>query len=120
MRDEEKCPTGLTHSADKLRQLILDNPDLPLIVFASDDANNGDYSYMSCGSVDVEVGEILDCMQDVDDEYCFTDHDEFAERIEDSLYDFDGTDQELEDEVKRRAAEYEPYWKRCIIVRVGN
>lgn len=120
MRDEEKQPTGLVHSADKLRQFILDNPDLPLIVFASDEANNGDYSYMSCDSVDVEVGEFLDCMQDVNDEYCFTDRDKFAEQIEESLYDFDGTDQELEDEVKRRVAEYEPYWKRCIIVRVGN
>lgn len=120
MRDEEKRPTRLLHSADDLRQLILDHPDLPLIVFASDDANSGDYSYMSCGTVHAEVGEFLDCMQDVDDEYCFTDREDFEEKIVNSLYDFDGSEQELEDEVKRRAAEYEPYWKPCIIVNVGN
>ena len=120
MRDEEKRPTKLLHSADDLRQLILDHPDLPLLVFASDDANSGDYPYMSCGTVHAEVGEFLDCMQDVDDVYCFTDRDEFVEKIEDALYDFDGSEQELEIEVERRAAEYDLYWKPCIIVYVGN
>lgn len=54
MRDEEKRPTRLLHSADDLRQLILDHPDLPLIVFASDDANSGDYSYM----METEVAKV--------------------------------------------------------------
>lgn len=120
MREEEKRPTDLLHSADDLKKLILDHPDLPLLVFANEDANSGDYSLMSCGSVHAEVGEFLDCMQDVDDNYCFTDRDEFSEKIEDSLYDFDGSEQELEMAVERIASEYDPYWKPCIIVYVGN
>lgn len=120
MRDEEKRPTKLLHSADDLRQLIIDHPDLPLIVFATEDANSGDYPYMSCSSVSAEVGEFLDCMQDVDDCYCFIDRDEFAEKIADSMSDFDGSEQEFEVEVEHRAAEYEHYWKPCIIVYVGN
>lgn len=120
MREEEKRPTNLLHSADDLKKLILEHSDLPLLVFASEDANSGDYPYMSCGSVYAEIGEFLDCMQDVNDEYCFTDREDFEEKIVDALYDFNGSEEELEAEVKRRAAEYEPYWKPCIIVNVGN
>lgn len=34
MTNDERRPTGLLHSADELRQLIRENPTLPLIVFA--------------------------------------------------------------------------------------
>lgn len=51
MTENEKKPTGLLHSTEKLRKLILDNPDLPLLVFAGEDANSGEYSYQACASV---------------------------------------------------------------------
>ena len=71
--------------------------------------------------VHAEVGEFLDCRQDVDDTKCFTDRDDFREVIMDSIaYDFKGTDDELEKEVERLASEYDPYWKSCIILFVGN
>lgn len=60
MTREERKPTGLLHSADELKQLIVENPDLPILVFAGDYANNGDYPYMSCSHVSVEKGEFLD------------------------------------------------------------
>lgn len=34
MTNEERRPTGLLHTADELRQLIRNNPTLPLLVFA--------------------------------------------------------------------------------------
>jgi hypothetical protein len=37
MTREERKPTGLLHSADELKQLIVENPDLPILVFAVDD-----------------------------------------------------------------------------------
>jgi len=37
MTREERKPTGLLHSADELKQLIEENPDLPILVFAVDD-----------------------------------------------------------------------------------
>ena len=120
MRDEEKRPTALLHSADDLRKLIIEHPDLPLLVLASEDANSGDYPYMSCNSVSAEVGEFLDCMQYIDDEHIFTDRYEFEDKICDTMYDYDGSDQEFEQEVERRVMEYDPYWKPCIIVYVGN
>lgn len=56
MTNDEHRPTGLLHSADELRQLIRENPTLPLIVFAGDEANSGDYSYMSCSYIKAYKG----------------------------------------------------------------
>lgn len=39
MKDSEHIATGLLTAADGLRQLILDNTGLPLLVFAGEDAN---------------------------------------------------------------------------------
>lgn len=87
MRDSEHIATGLLTAADGLRQLILDNPGLPLLVFAGEDANIGEYGYMACSSVRASLGVFLDCQQEVDDTYCFTDKDDFSERLEDQLYE---------------------------------
>lgn len=77
MLDREKQPTGLMHSGEQLRKLLLEHPDLPLLVFAKDSANSGDYYAMSCTDISAEVGEFLDCQQQYNDCYCFTDRDEF-------------------------------------------
>lgn len=45
MNEYEKKRTGLLHATDELRQLILENPELPLLVFAGEDCNSGDYSF---------------------------------------------------------------------------
>lgn len=120
MTNDERRLTGLLHSADELRQLIRENPTLPLIVFAGEEANSGDYSYMSCSYVKAYKGEFLDCTQTINDCMCFTDRDEFKEAIEDSLTDRDCTDEEFDALVKKEIAEYDPYWKSCIILNVDN
>ena len=124
-RDQErlvetvKLETGLLHATDELRELILQNPELPLLVFAGEDSNNGEWGYMSCSSVKAAIGEFLDCEQTVNDERCFTDRDDFQEEMEDKC-DFTGTDEEFAEYIKARMAEYEPYWKPCIILYVDN
>lgn len=120
MTREERKPTGLLHSADELKQLIVENPDLPILVFAGDDANNGDYSYMSCSYIKAYKGEFLDCAQTVNDCMCYTDRDEFEEAVADSLADGDYTDEEFDALMKKTVAEYDQYWKTCIILNVDN
>lgn len=78
MTNDERRPTGLLHSADELRQLIRENPTLPLIVFAGEEA------------------------------------------VADSLADRNCTDEEFDALVKKEMAEYDPYWKPCIILNVDN
>ena len=112
MNEYEKKSTGLLHATDELRQLILENPELPLLVFAGEDCNSGDYSYMSCSSVTASIGEFLDFPQTVNDEICFTDRDELEEEIE-NRSDFTAY-------IKAEMELYAPYWKPCIIVYVDN
>ena len=120
MTNDERRPTGLLHSADELRQLILENPTLPLIVFAGEEANSGDYSYMCCSYIKAYKGEFLDCTQTINDCICYTDRDMFVEAVEDSLVDGDYTDEEFDALVKKTVAEYDPYWEPCIILNVDN
>ena len=121
MTAEEKKPSGLVNSAKELRRFLIENPDLPLVVFAGNDANCGDYSYTSCSSVQAYVGEFLDCKQKVNDERCYTDRDEFEEDVANCLADsFKGTDAEFRAHVKKVVAEYDRYWKKCIILEVDN
>ena len=116
--------THNVHNADGLKKLIAENPDLPLVVLAGDEVNTGDYSYVFCTRVSAEIGEILDCEQDINDEICYTDRDNFEEDIFDQLvnsgeYD-DRPDEWYEQEAKRVAAEYDPYWRKCILLTVDN
>lgn len=120
MYKKERVSTGLLNATQELRKLIIDYPDLPLLVFAGQDANCADYSYTSCGRVRASIGEYLDCMQTVNVEYCYTDRDEFQEDIENKHYDFKGSDEEFDALVKAELDEYEPYWKKCIILYVDN
>lgn len=119
--EQEKRPTGYLNDATKLRKLIGNNPELPLLVFVGEDANRGDYNYMVCANVDAYIGEYLDCQQTIDDEYCYTDRNEFRNSLENHYADsFDGSDKEFESFIDEKMLEYEPYWKKCIIVRVDS
>lgn len=121
MKQEERRPTGIVNSATELRQLIIDNPDLPLVVFAGEDSNSGDYMYTSCSYVSAYIGEFLDCQQTINDEKCYCERDDFEEDLADTLDDyFEESDEAFAERVKQAVAEYDPYWKKCIILYVNN
>ena len=120
MKNEERKSTGLLRSADKLRFLILNNPNLPLLVFAGENANTGDFDYMCCSSLDPYVGEFLDCTQTVNSYMCYTDREVFEEDLANSIGDSHCSDEEIDTIAREKAAEYSRYWKPCIIVNVNN
>lgn len=124
MTNKERKPSGLLHSADELKQLIVENPDLPIVVFAGDDANIGDYSYTSCSYIKAYKGEFLDSAQTVNDCMCYTDRDEFEDDVADALA---GEEQyralpvdEFNFLVERTVNEYDDFWKPCILLHVDN
>lgn len=125
MTENEKQPLSyLMTDGKKIRDLILSNPDLPLVFMATDDANAGDYWKQVCCSIHAEIGEVLDCNQTINDEIIFCDREEFTDYIFDRIDEFvDRDDMPLswyEAEARRIAAEYDPCWKKCIIITVGN
>lgn len=124
MTEFEKRPAGVLFKGEQIKKLIQENPDLPVCFLANEEANIGDYNTMFCTSCYAEIGEILDCMQEINDEIVFTDRDMFEECVSDNLsYNDDwaeASDAAFDAEVKRIIAEYEPYWKKCILITVGN
>lgn len=113
---------SLTHKTDELKKLILENPDLPIVVLAGEEANNGFFSWMFCTSISFRIGEILECdFYDYDDTV-FTDRDRLEEKIEDDLWDeyHEKSKEEYDDAVKKEVEKYEPYWKRVIAIYATN
>ena len=104
-------------ATDELRKLILENPDLPLLISAGEDSRGFMCTYVNC-----RIGEFLDCEQEIDDERCYDDREEFTEALIDYYYDdcIDMSDEEQDEFINKKLAEYEPYWTKCIILHVDN
>ena len=109
------------HNTEILKKLINENPDLPLLVFAGEEASSYDYSWTCCTDVSVEKGEVLDC-KGPNDERFYTDREELADDVADALYTEVGDipDDEYEKLLKERLGKYEEYWTDCIILYVTN
>ena len=119
MRLDRLCTT--IHNTENLKKLISENQDLPLLVFAGEEASSYDYSWTCCTDVSVEKGEVLDC-KGPNDERLYTDRDDLQDDVEDEIYDEFGElpDEEYEKLLKERMSEYEKYWTECIILWVTN
>ena len=113
---------SLSHKSDELKKLIAENPNLPIVVLASDEANCGDFCWQYCCSVSFELGEILDCDYYEDDDTVFTDRDRLEEKISDDLYDeyHNKSSEEYDEAVNRKLEELEPYWKKVIVIYASN
>ena len=94
------------------------------MVFAGDNANNGDYPYMSCSYVSAEKGEFLDCGQQIDECKCYTDRDDFADDVANVLAGEeryrDLSDDEFNALVEQTVNEYDEFWKPCILLHVDE
>lgn len=122
MRNKRLYTTDLLHNTDVIRKLILENPDLPILVLVSDDANKGEYFYEAVWDVDWNIGEFLDCKQGIDEDKIYTDRDEFEEDLESYLWVEANKyipEDEFEKLLKRELKKYESFWKRCIILYIG-
>lgn len=113
---------SLTHSSDELKKLIFENPDLPIVVLAGEEASSYDFYWTYCSSVSCHISEILDCDYYDYDDTVFTDRDRLEEKIEEDLYDeyCDKSEEEYDAAVKRELEKYEPYWQKVIAIYATN
>ena len=110
----------LTKETDELRKLILENPDLPIVVLADEDAVCEYYGWTFCSSISFHIEEILDCdFYDYDDRV-FTDRERLEEVIADNLDGEYLTDEAYEAAIKYELEKYEPYWKKVIAIYATN
>jgi hypothetical protein len=113
---------SLTQKSDELKKLILENPDLPIVVLAGEESSTGWHSWTFCSSISFCIDEILDC------DYCdyndavFTDREYLEEHVVDELADEyeDKSEEEFDEAVKRRLEEFEPYWTKVIAIYATN
>ena len=116
-------PLGMfTAQTDKLKKLIAEHPDLPIVVIVNAEVvADDDYNWWYAPDISFSLGEILDCEQDVDDMKVYTDRDDFEEDLQNILCDLEefenATDEEFNQAVKEQLADYEPYWKQVIQIR---
>lgn len=127
MKLENPIKCGIVHDSAELRKLIVENPDLPIVVLSDDESCIGDgvNTYMS--EVRCRVGELLDCYPirlSFDDDRIFDERRDFKEYLEDVVYnryEYEGkSEKELDEIVESYLYVYEPYWKKCIIIHAYN
>ena len=114
---------GIIHDCTELRKLIAENPDLPIVVLASEYANTGDYGYMYCWNVRCNVELVLDCETPFRNDCVYTDESEFEEDLAEYLADrlpASFPDEEFDKLLKEQLAKYEPYWKKVIAIWADN
>ena len=113
---------SLTKNTDKLKKLIAEHPDYPIVVLAGEEANGGDHAWMYCSDISFGVDEILDHEICDYDDSVFTDRDRLEEFIEDMLYDdyHEKPEAEYEAAIKAKLAELEPYWIKVITIWATN
>lgn len=113
---------GLDHKTDELRRLVLENPELPIVILADECsvADSGAWTY--CSKISVDVDEILDCEYYDYGDMVITDRDRLEEIIEDRLYDeyHDKPEFEYDAAIKAEVEKFEPYWKKVIMVYATN
>ena len=105
----------------ELKQLIIENPDLPLIFFATDEANSGEY-FSELADARAYKGIVLNCTG-VQEDHIYTDEDDLESDISDMLFDehgHDWSDEEYEAAIAEKMKEYEPYWVNAIIIIVDD
>ncbi len=117
-------PLNLSKSSDELKQLIAENPNLPIVVLVGQYAASDDYGYTYCSDVQFCIDEILDCSLPFGKGYVYNDRDDFAYDLENYLAD-DETYENLSDEefqtlLTKELSKYEPYWKKVIAITGDN
>lgn len=115
---------NLSKSSNELKQLIAENPDLPIVVLVGQDAASDDYGYTYCSDIHFSIEEILDCALPFGEGYVYNDRDDFEDALSDYLADCEKyenlSDEEFNTLVIKELSKYEPYWKKAITVIGDN
>nr|DAG25578.1 MAG TPA: hypothetical protein [Caudoviricetes sp.] len=117
-------PLNLSKSSDELKQLIAENPDLPIVVLVGGEAASDDWGYTYCADVHFSIEEILDCTLPFGDDYVYNDRDDFEDALSDYLADCEEyenlSDEEFQTLLDKELSKYEPYWKKVIAITGDN
>ena len=113
-----KLPVSLEDTTE-LRKLIIDNPDLPLLIFCGEESWDGEHSYSSASASKGSIQE-LTLYESVYDAV-WMDREDYAEKLADDLCDDeeykDMTDEEYDKIIDQKVKETE--FVKAIVIYVG-
>lgn len=117
---------GIVTDNKELKRLILENPELPLLCFATEEANHGEWS-TELASCRCHKGVVLDATNECwlpRDDRVYTDESDLEEDIQYCLSceeEYESlSDDEFDNAVAEKMKALEPYWKECIILTVDR
>ena len=107
-------------NTNELKELIKKHPTYPIVVLVNSEvvADDG-YNWWFAPSVYYSIGEILDCVEPLDNKGVFYDRADFEEEVEkyiDLNLDIE-TDEQFDEKKDEIMKEYEPLWKKVIFIR---
>lgn len=113
----------LSKSTEGLKQMILENPDLPIIVLTSYEGTSDEWYWTYCKSVSYHIGEYMS-YDLFDDEYLVTDREEFEDKLRYKYEDEPGInllpEAEFDAFIAEKIKAYEPYWVKAIFICADN
>ena len=113
-----KLPVSLEDTTE-LRKLIIDNPDLPLIIFCGEESWDGEHVYNSASASKGSIQELT--LYDDGYDSIWMEKEDYAEKLADDLYDDeeykDMTDEEYDKMIDQKVKETE--FVRAIVIYVG-
>lgn len=98
-------------STNELKKLIVENPDLPLLIFVGEEGYCGEYAYNSAEAHGIKIKELA-MHNDM-----YIEKDDFEDELYDSFSEDFETDEELTAAVKKIMEETE--FVKAIVVYVG-
>ena len=117
-------------NSDRLRKLISENPDLPIVVICDSEVIADDsYSNWYAPEANCHIGELLD-EENIqynpysDEEYhVYVDRDELEEDIQ-RWFEYDDnmvgiSDEEWDKAIKEELKRHEPYWRKVIFIHAA-
>lgn len=116
---------GFIYNSAELRKLIADNPDLPIVVLASEEANGGEWEWQYCEHVFCGIDEVL-CLENMFgyDRAIFNNTTDLQEAIIDhmrGLKTYESmADEEFEEAVNREFCMYSESWQKVIAIYATN
>lgn len=113
-------PLDIIKDSAELRQLIADNPELPIAVIVSKDIIDSDYDWTYTSQVCFYIEDILDCELPFGNGHIFVgdDYEYFLDELDTYLQDYYERDI-TEEELDKALEEYKPCWKKAIVISVG-
>ena len=107
-------------NTDKLRELILQRPELPIVVLTDYEVIGEDYGYWYGQDITFSIEKIIG-INKYGQDTTTDDPIEFYEYIENELADIEEysnlSDEEFDELVKAKVKEYEALWTECIVIR---